>query len=391
MACSRLMRRPHLSWLVLSLLVAGCPGGMEARDGGTSDGSPGHDGGPIDAPEDDAGSGDGGTGDGGGGGDAPDGGGPSSCPPPPACDAPLPDLGPTADWRHGVATPITVLMGSARHRGRDLILGASDPQWVLGKFAYGLADDDLKDEDVDLWLDRGCTGTWELLGTATTTNDGDHTVVEDVEDTGGRVYFEIPTASRLELGRHRVVMVVRGDHSLATQYIDVLPSGTRVVVTDIDGTQTESETAEYGALLTGSGPAARPHGAELLTELSAHGFHVFYLTARPDWLHTRTHEWLAENGYPAGTVHTTLNGLGATGSAAISFKTAELAWLERHAPGSLDWAIGNTDTDVAAYVNSGVPPERLFAYQYDPGAEGTRVDDYATLLPEAEGEPVVCH
>lgn len=357
---------------------------MEGRDAGTEGDAPSSDTGPLadvgsdaalDAPPPDGGS------------DA----GPTRCPPPPACDAPLPDLGETADWRHSIATPITVAMGSPRHRGRDLILREDEPQWALAKFAYGLADDDLKDEDVDVWLDRGCTGAWERLATVATTNDGDHPTVEDVTDTGGRIYHEIPAASRLALGRHRIVFVVRGDHSTATQYIDVLPAGTRVVVTDMDGTQTSSETADWVGILTGTSPTARPYGAEVLRAFQERGYHVFYLTARPEWLVPRTRDWLVERGYPAGTLHTTLGGTGALGSAAIGFKTGELAWLDGHLPGSLEWAIGNTDTDVAAYAMSGVPPERLVAYQYDPGADGTRVDDYATLLDDAAAEPIDCH
>ncbi len=282
-------------------------------------------------------------------------------------------------------------MGSARHRGRDLVLREGEAQWALAKFAYGAADDDLKDEDVDLWLDRGCTGAWELLTTETTTRDGDHATVEGVEDTGGRIYWELPPTERLPVGRHRIVFVVRGDHTTAEQFIDVLPAGTRIVVSDVDGTQTSSETAAWGSLLTGSGPDPRPYGADVLHQLQARGYHVFYITARPEWLEPRTREWLRDYGYPEGSVHTTLGGTGALGSAAETFKTEELAMLASHMPGSLDWAIGNTDTDVAAYVSAGVSPDRLFTYQYDPGAMGTRVDDYSTLLDDAAAEPIACH
>lgn len=385
------MRLASLSVLLfLAIVSSGCPGSSV----GTGDGGGGDAGLPdaasIDAgPLDVGGSGDTGTAD--GGRDAGSDAGPSECAPPPTCDGALPALGPTEDWRHSIATPITTAMGSARHRGRDLVLREGEAQWALAKFAYGAADDDLKDEDVDIWLDRGCTGTWAMLATTSTTRDGDHPTVEGVEDTGGQVYWEIPSSSALGLGRHRLVFVVRGDHSTAEQFIDVLPLGTRIVVTDVDGTQTSSETAEWGALLTGSGPDARPFGADVLHQLQARGYHVFYITARPDWLEPRTREWLRDYGYPEGSVHTTLSFTGALGGAAETFKTEELAMLEGHLPGSLDWAIGNTDTDVAAYVNAGVPRERLFAYQYDPGTNGTRVDDYGTLLDDAAAEPIDCH
>ncbi len=315
--------------------------------------------------------------------------GPRECPPPPACDAPYPDFGPTSAWRHGVSTPITVALGSARHRGRDLFLREGDPQWALAKFAYGLADDDIQDEDVDIYLDRGCMGAWETLGLATTTHDGDHASVEGVEDTGGRVFVEIPAAMRLGLGRHRLLFVVRGDHTTAEQQIDVLPATARFVVTDVDGTQTESETAAWGSLLTGTGPGSQPHGAEALHAFARRGYRIFYLTARPEWLEPRTHEWLDEMGYPPGLVHTTLGGTGATGAPAQTFKTDELAALGARFPGGIAWGIGNTDTDAASYVSAGLPADHIVSYRFD-GASATRMDDYADLVTIAEALPAIC-
>jgi len=315
--------------------------------------------------------------------------GPRECALPPACDAAPPDFGPTSAWRHSVATPITVALGAARHRGRDLYLREGDPQWALAKFAYGLSDDDIQDEDVDIYLDRDCTGAWETLGLATTTNDGDHPSVEGVEDTGGRVYFEIPATARLGPGRHRILFVVRGDHTTAEQLIDVAPSTARFVVTDVDGTQTESETAEWGALLTGSGPASQPHGAEALETFARRGYRILYLTARPEWLVPRTRAWLDEQGYPPGLVHTTLGGTGATGAPAEGFKTDELAALQARFPGGIAYGVGNTDTDAAAYVSAGLPPERIVSYRFD-GMGATRMDDYAELVIIAAALPPLC-
>src|SRR5690606_39947403 len=66
------------------------------------------------------------------------------------------------------------------------------PIWLLGKFAYGEIDKDLKDEQVDVYVLRNCTGAWELLGSAMTTEERAHPTVEGVEDTGGWVYFQVP-------------------------------------------------------------------------------------------------------------------------------------------------------------------------------------------------------
>jgi hypothetical protein len=226
-----------------------------------------------------------------------------ACLPTTACDEPLPDLGATVEWRNPAATGFTVSMGRPHHHGRDLYLREGDPQWALAKFTYGTAHDDLKGEDVDIYLLRNCGTSWEHLGTATTTTDEEHETVEGVLDTGGRVYFEIPAAQRLGIGRHRLAFVVKGDHTVATQFIEVLPSGARFVVSDVDGTQTESEAAEAEYLLLNAiflgdnRPAARPYGPELLWAFANRGYRIFYVTARPEWLHVRTHEWVFDDVY----------------------------------------------------------------------------------------------
>lgn len=309
---------------------------------------------------------------------------------PSACVAPLPDLGDEADWRHSVTTPLTTVQGDPRHRGQDLYLRASDPQWALAKFAYGAFDDDLKDEDVDIYVLEGCGATWSFLATATTTEEGTHPTVEGVEDSGGRVYYQLPEARRLGLGRHRLAFVVRGDHSVAYQLIEVLPDDPAIVVTDVDGTQTSSEVAEFGAVFLGIDPEAQPHGAEVLEAFAERGYRIFYLTARPEWLHARTHEWLGAHGYPPGLVRTSTSFTGVNGDAAIAYKSEALAGINDRFPGALRFTIGNTETDAAAFAGAGVPPERSYLYQFDPGALGTRVDDYATLVPVARAQPARC-
>jgi hypothetical protein len=307
-----------------------------------------------------------------------------------ACDGPPPAFAPNRGWRH-TASRITAALGGPRHRGRDLYLREGETQWALAKFAYGANDDDIKDEDVDVWVQVGCAGEWRNVATRRTTRDGDHPAVGLVRDTGGRVFLDLATVGvTLPLGRHRIVFDVRGDDTWTDQVIEVLPPTARFVVTDVDGTQTESETAEWTALVGIPGPAAQPSGAALLTEFARRGYRVFYLTARPEWLDTRTHEWLAENGYPPGVVHTTLTFTGALGSAALAFKRDELAALAASFPGAPEYAIGNTDTDVAAFAGAGVPIERAWSYRYDGDGVATRVDDYATKILEVRALPTRC-
>jgi phosphatidate phosphatase PAH1 len=272
-----------------------------------------------------------------------------------------------------------------------MFYGEDDPQWVLAKFAYGPTDYDLENERVDLWLLRGCEGIeWEMLGSVHTTLEGSHDEVEGVVDTGGRVYFEIPADARLSPGRHRVHMIVRGDLTTADQYIEVVPPGTPVVLTDVDGTLTTSETEEFWDLFAGTLPDVRPGAVETLQALAERGYHPIYLTARPEWLGARTQEYVRERGLPPGIVHTSLFFEGALDQAAIDFKTAELAAFA--ARGLVpSWVFGNTDSDAVAYDNAGIQPleQRVFI-QFDDTHGGRRVESWTELVPEMAALPDLC-
>jgi len=282
-------------------------------------------------------------------------------------------------------------MGGARHRGRDLFVREGGAQWALAKFAYGSTDKDLEDEEVRLWLDRGCSGAWESLGTARTTDDGDHREVHHVADSGGWIFFRIPDAARLGVGRHRVHFVVAGDLSTADQWIEVLPARARLIVSDVDGTLTAAENAEFMRIFNGRSPEANDGAAHVLWALALRGYRVFYLTARPDWLATRTHEWLVERGFPPGLVHTTLTFRGAVGSAAQRFKAAELRVLSSSFDQPPDWAFGNMPSDAEAYAGVDIPADHRMLFR--PGGDlhgGTSFDDYRALIPDAEAAPVAC-
>jgi hypothetical protein len=309
------------------------------------------------------------------------------CEPIPTCDAPLPDPGPAIDWEH-TETTLVVASGAPMHRGRDMFFLEDDQHWVLGKFAYGLNDYDLEDEQVDLYLLRNCTGDWEPLGGVRTTWEGDHAEVEGIVDTGGRVY--VPLLKKLEPGRHRVHMVVRGDLTRADQYIEVVPPGTPVVLSDVDGTLTTSETEEFFDLLSGSLPEVQPGAPEALQALAAAGYHPIYLTSRPEFLGTRTQQFIRDRGLPPGIVHTSLNYTGALGDAAIEQKTAELAaFAERGLVPA--WVFGNTSSDADAYDNAGIQPveQRVFL-AYDDAHGGRRIESWQDIVAEVQGVPDLC-
>jgi hypothetical protein len=306
---------------------------------------------------------------------------------PPACDTPPPDPGPRRSWRDFASN--LAVVSPPRHRGRDQFLIPGAKQWAIAKFAYGIFDDDIENEDVDVYLLRDCAGSWQKLGTARTTRDGQHPTVEEVADSGGRVYF--PIDPPLPAGRHRLHFVVGGDLTTTDAFIEVVPRGTAIFVSDVDGTLTPSETAEFGGLLTGAIPEANADSPRILGLLAERGYRPLFLTARPEWLTGRTREFLATRGFPAGIVHTTLGGTGALDAAATAFKTADIAALQGKGLRPV-YAFGNTEPDAAAYANRMVDPatNRVF-YRYDDTKfGGRRIDDWGALEAEIRALPPAC-
>lgn len=314
------------------------------------------------------------------------------CKPIPACDA-APPTAEKLPWKHDILSPI-IASGTPSHRGRDLFVNPLDPQWIIGKFAYSTPpielDKDLKDEQVDIYLLRNCEGPWEHLGSGFTTEDNMHPKEEGVDDSGGRIYFQIPEDKKLGLGRHRVHMIVRGDLTTADLYIEVVPQGTPMFVSDVDGTLTTYETEEFVALLTGAIPEVNTDAPNAFQILAAKGYHPMYLTARPEYLVYRTREFLAQKGFPPGIVHTTLSLTGATGASAETYKTGELTMIGAR---GLDptYGFGNTQSDGDAYDNEGIQPlaSRIF-FQFDDANGGRRIESYSELLSEFQALPSLC-
>lgn len=364
----------------------GTQGDGHSADTGDGDGDAGTQG-DGDGDSADTGDGDGDAGD--GDGEPPDPGFGPWCDPPPACDAPPPPPGDALPWQH-VSTNVIVLAGDPQHRVRDMFYVPGEPQWLLGKFTYGTIDKDLKDERVDVYIQRNCAGPWEFMGDAYTTEEGAHPTIEGVEDTGGWVYLQIPEDRELELGRHRVHMVVRGDLSTTDGFIEVVEQGTPIFLSDVDGTLTTFETEEFVDLLVGVLPDANMHAAAALSLLQEKGYHAMYLTARPEFLVERTREFVEVRNFPPGIIHTSLELEGALGNAAVEYKTGELAMLA--GKGLVPtWVFGNTDSDAEAYQNAGIMPldHRVF-FQFTDPAGGRRIESYAELVGEFAALPDLC-
>ncbi len=282
---------------------------------------------------------------------------------------------PAAGWRHLTTELLVVTQGPPNHRGIDVVVPPrpGEDTWLIGKFAYGLFDKDLEDEDVQVWLRPDC-GAWVLAGTARTSHDGQYGTIAGVDDDGGRVFFPLGASALPGPGVHPVKMLVSGDHSEANFWLHVWPDGAHAVVSDIDGTITTEEFDGLWSALDPSAPAVRVSAAEAFAAYASKGYRVVYLTARPEFLTRGTRAWFEAHGMPFGVLHLSQTNFGALGSTAQSYKQAFIEDLARHGA-SVDWAYGNQDTDLGAYLGAGMDPSRVYLMQYSGDPMGANLID----------------
>jgi phosphatidate phosphatase PAH1 len=213
--------------------------------------------------------------------------------------------------------------------------------------------------------------------------------VEGIDDTGGRVFFEIPAAAALAPGRHRIHLSVAGDRTGADLVLQVAHAGTPVFVADIDGTLTRSGTAEFRSLVRGTLPPAHPFAPDALHALAARGYVPLYLSGRPEPLLNRTRAFLAQRGFPPGLVMTTARKSGAIGSAAARFKSETLARALTGRGFVAAYAFGDTPSDAEAYASARV--QHRFFYRYlDATHGGRRFDSYQPLVADLRAAPLHC-
>ncbi|HET8540520.1 MAG TPA: hypothetical protein VFL83_11670 [Anaeromyxobacter sp.] len=271
---------------------------------------------------------------------------------------------PVEAWIHGTLTPLTVALGAPNHSMQDVLATPGGAATMRGKFTYGSVSKDLEDEKVRVFLDA-CSG-WTTLGDFRT-------------DTDGRI--AVPVPSSLAAGVYDVRLQVLGDGTLAPGRIWILPAGTRLAVSDIDGTLTTSDeelvvdviTDFFQPIYTGADvPNAYPGAAALTNALVGRGHVVVFLTGRPYWLTGKTREWLSSGGFALGPLHVTDSNSEAIPSqdGVGAFKLAFLRSLTA-AGFRLDEAYGNATTDVFAYAGAGIPATATWIIGPNAGAGGT--------------------
>jgi phosphatidate phosphatase PAH1 len=253
-----------------------------------------------------------------------------------------PDVGPATGWHH-LSSRLVEELGSPYHRGHDLVATTADAtQTITAKITYGPSDKDLEDEDIDVFacMSKG----WSKLGTARTNDDGIFTL-------------QLAGSERLPAGLRDLYLSVAGDRTGAAFLALVAAPGSPVIVSDVDGTLTASENAYPISLATGDDVPAQPDAPAALSSAASRGVNIVYISARGDRFTQDTRDWLAAKGFPRGIVKLPPSIITLPGEDTITAKTELLTTLD-----GLDLlaGIGNRKTDVAAYGDVGLPPDRIF-------------------------------
>jgi hypothetical protein len=255
-----------------------------------------------------------------------------------------PAAGDAGSFHHFKNVLISAL-GDPRHRGFDLIASADAASQTLeGWVSYTVVDKALEDEDVELFACRA--GQWSRIGTART-------------DDEGHFALGLSGPSRLPVGMRDLFVSVVGDRSGVGFLGYVAPAGTRLVVSDVDGTLTSSENAFLETIVLGIEPDARAGAAHAFADAAARGRQMVYVTTRGNQFTTATRDWLDHKGFPRGPVRLAESFVTLPGSDTVEVKTRTIAALTA-AGLSLSAGVGNRATDVAAYANSELAADRIF-------------------------------
>ena len=301
------------------------------------------------------------------------------CAPVPACATQALEPGPRREASH-TRSRLVMGLGSPRHRARDLFQRVGEPQTLTAKFTHGMVHKDLEDEEIDVWVLRHCSGSWERLGTTRTGSENRGGATGSTERSPeGRATFAVPQGRELAAGLHRVRFVVAADGSSVDALAEILPKDARFFVSDIDGTLTTAENAEVRNVLEGITGSVNVDAPRALSMLAAKGYRPLYLSARPEWLTERTHAFLAFHGFPMGAVRVTPSN-GATGDKAAAFKGDVLATLASQGLVP-SFGFGNQPSDTTAYESAKIPVAGRFFLRVSDAHGGRRFESYTELLP----------
>jgi phosphatidate phosphatase PAH1 len=235
-----------------------------------------------------------------------------------------------------------IAKGTANHRGVDLIANEDDAeQYLAGKLAYGKLDKDIEDEDAEIFA---CVdNAWKSLGVHRTNDDG-------------RFSLSLTGAARLPTGMRDMYIAALADGTGAYFVGYVAPRGTKIVVTDVDGTISSSENSVIKQVASRDHDVGtRPNAPQALAKVP---YPIVYTTARGDVLIPITRSWLQRHGFPRGLLRLSKGLFAKPGSSAVAYKQATLRSLTI----PIAAGIGNRKSDITAYQSIGLTANQIFIH-----------------------------
>lgn len=259
---------------------------------------------------------------------------------------------------------------------------AGDPVFLGRKArtanASGLSSYPLTGEATSLWAYDPDKKAWATLGRATTDDDGHYQIAPETPPAFERT--------------RPIYSVLEADGSCAEHYDYLMPEGTKVVVTDIDGTLTTSDDELITQIGDGSYVPEQNASADVLMNTWVDkGYVVIYLSARPHMFRSETRAWMKLKGFPVGPV--------ITASSLVfdeSARAYKAGWLSRVLD-TFHWDVvavyGNAESDIQAYEDVGIPKDVTFIVGEFAGANGTQAiqnNDYTDHIASfVESQPDV--
>lgn len=240
-----------------------------------------------------------------------------------------------------------------------LLDGSVQP--VSGRMArspveLGLGGDPIVGEWVSTW--RPLEGPdWSQIGRVET-------------DEEGTFRFELSGDDLFGQGSHVLYSILEGTGTCVEHGYFLWPAGTKMIITDIDGTLTLSDEELLLQIQDGSyDPKSNAAATELVNAWVDKGYKAVYLTARPHAFRAETRAWLADKGFPRGPI-ITANSLVFSESARV-YKSTWVSRLRDAYGWEILAAYGNATSDIDAYEDAGIPKTMTFIIGPEAGKSST--------------------
>lgn len=177
-------------------------------------------------------------------------------------------------------------------------------------------------------------------------------------DEEGRALYSLTRS--FPQGGSRLYLKVEPEGTCTLAGVFSFPQGTPVVITDIDGTLTASEGETFNQLADPLVlPDEFPDAPRMHRLYAEKGYTTIYLTARQDAYRHLTRVWLEAKGFPFGPL-ITAGPTPLVGDPAARYKATMVKRIKDEFQLEILAAYGNQESDARAYLEAGIPGNRIF-------------------------------